>query len=121
MRWWGGTLVICALSQGACLESNATVCGDLVCSPGLVCHEVEGKDRCVAQEQLDACEHEEVVCDVRGEQGECRDGACILPVCNDGILVAPEECDGELLSADDCTDLDYYDSAPLGCDPDCTF
>src|SRR5262245_33083631 len=119
----GGALFWAAIlpALAGCLESHQVVCGDgRICPAGLVCS--DPNQRCVTQEQIDACsgQPELAACEVGSGSGECHAGACLFAVCGNGVVEGSETCDGDNLGeGSDCIDLGYYDSQPLTCTERC--
>lgn len=102
-----GTFLALALAvtgASACVRSNVVTCGDAaVCAEGLVCATVQDQDRCVTQDQIDACTNE--TCGVEpAVAAVCHDGVCFETGCGNRLVDPGEVCDdGNAIIGDDCS------------------
>lgn len=114
-------ILLSLLVSGACIKSQATQCGDLLCPEGRVC---TSAGACVNQSFAAVCQgHPDGdACTVTDEgSGTCMGGLCNIGRCGDGIVQGIEACDGTDLNGRTCT---YYGSmtpAGLKCNSDCSY
>jgi hypothetical protein len=119
---WARTPIIITLLLlfSACVKSQATLCGDLLCPEGAIC--TRG-GTCVSGSLATACSGraEGTTCTLSelGE-GTCQGGLCIIGSCGDGVVNGIEGCDGRDLGGKTCVDFGSTDTAGLACTADCT-
>ncbi len=102
----GWLLVASVALGGACVGSDSTRCGDLICPEGFRCHDFGDRKACVLPWQLIYCEdngiEDEERCDREpGDGYHCEAGVCIPGTCGDGVWDSNEECDQGEANADD--------------------
>jgi cysteine-rich repeat protein len=103
-------VVLTLFVTSACVGSEATHCGDLVCPAGTLCAPYQGLSLCVQAEQVVACNGlaDRAPC-VAAIEGTCHGGACLPIGCGNGSIDDPlygtgEECDDHnRLSHDGCS------------------
>lgn len=103
----------------ACVTSDATTCGDIVCPIGRACAR---PGHCVDNAVVQNCNGlaEGATCSVpEVGQGTCRDGLCLIGQCGDGVINAIDACDGADLGGMTCTDFNSTDPAGLACTAEC--
>jgi len=113
--------VLFLLALTACLKSNASTCGDLVCPAGTSC--VSG-DRCVDSDLVDACNglSDGATCTVPGlPPSTCSNSVCQASRCGDGRITGAEQCDGGKLDNHTCVTEGFYSATGLACGADCKF
>src|SRR5262245_46454668 len=108
------TLAAACVLLSACATSESVVCDNgRVCPSGTVCD--NDGDRCLTQEQVDACVNavDGHACRYQGIDGICIDEVCVPAHCGDNIVTGTEECDGnDLGKLSTCKDLGFYDATP---------
>jgi hypothetical protein len=106
---------------GACVKSQATECGDLLCPEGSVC---SNGTLCVSSSLATACSGlaDGAVCSLSElGNGTCQHGLCITGRCGDGKVNGIEACDGTDLGGRTCLDFGSTVAAGLACTADCSF
>ena len=97
-------VAICLMAT-ACLQTDTTRCGDLVCAQGFVCH--EAFDACVRPAQIAACngKADDEECSFEGAPpGRCVQGVCASAGCGNHEVELGEACDdGNIVSGDGCS------------------
>lgn len=97
-------LTLTLVLLGGCLDAGTTICGDLICPPGLVC--ASEQELCVLAEQNEACagRPDGDACVFGTSNGQCQSETCLDYRCANGILEFGEVCDdGNGLSGDGCS------------------
>jgi hypothetical protein len=105
----------------ACVKSQATQCGDLLCPVDAICTR---SGTCVSGSLATACSGraEGATCTLSElGDGTCQGGLCIIGSCGDGVVNGVEACDGRDLGGKTCVDFGSTDAAGLACAADCTF
>ncbi len=113
-----------ALTTVACVRSQATQCGDLLCPEGKVC---ANDSLCVDQSLANACANHAAgnPCNLpEFGDGTCQAAGaavlCIVGSCGDGHVSGIEACDGNDLGGKTCIDYGSTDAAGLKCNDNCT-
>lgn len=104
----------------ACVKSQATSCGDLLCPEGSVCTKAS---TCVSGSLVTACSGRAEGADCSLSElgnGTCQGGLCIVGRCGDGKVNGIEACDGKDFGGQTCVDFGSTDAAGLACTADCT-
>jgi hypothetical protein len=115
------TSIVLGLLLGACVKSQASQCGDLLCPEGSIC--ARGTS-CVSGSLVTACggRPEGATCTLSElGNGTCQSGLCIIGRCGDGQVNGIEACDGADLGGKTCVDFGSTDVAGLACTADCSF
>jgi hypothetical protein len=106
----------------ACVASNATSCGDLVCPTGTTCAPAGG--RCYDTDLVESCRgvDDGDACDVPGlPTGVCQNGVCQTSRCGDGRVTGMEDCDGTDFDGVSCQSLGFYERPGIACSSSCTY
>jgi len=112
-------LVSCLVA--ACVSSERTPCGDIVCPIGRACAR---PGHCVDEQVVDNCTGmaEGTTCTVPDVgTGTCQTGLCLIGSCGDGIINAIDACDGTNLAGKSCLDFGSTDPAGLACTSTCDY
>lgn len=115
------TPIIVVLLFGACVRSQATPCGDLLCPEGSICSK---GNTCVSGALVTACSGRAsgAACTLSElGDGTCQSGLCIVGRCGDGAVNGIEACDGADLGGRTCVDFGSTDARGLACTADCSF
>ncbi len=113
-------VLVSLLLFGACVKSQATACGDLLCPEGAVC----ANETCVSASLATACsgKADGAACTLSElGPGTCQQHLCITGMCGDGKLNGIEACDGADLAGKTCVDFGSTDPVGLACAADCSF
>jgi hypothetical protein len=115
-------VMLVGFALAACLQSNASKCGNITCPIGTSCG--PSGDTCVYTDMLEACQSltDGAACTVPGlPPNKCMNGVCQASRCGDGRVTGAEDCDGTVLGSKTCQSLGFYQPDGLACTSDCKF
>lgn len=105
-----GLALAFAVAAVGCVESSSSVCGSVICDPGLVC--VSERGACYPPGDVSACDGlaQGAQCTSATGDGVCDRGVCTASPCGDGVI---DPALGEVCDDGNASDGD-------GCDSSCT-
>jgi hypothetical protein len=112
-----GILGVVALLATACVKSNSSNCGPLVCPNNTTC--MPG-NQCIDSDLVQACtgQPDGAPCTVPGlPTNKCLGGVCQASRCGDGRVTGNEQCDGTNFDGKTCQDVGFYSTTGLACNP----
>jgi hypothetical protein len=118
--YFGFVVALLALST-ACLNSNSSKCGDVMCPSNMTC--MSGST-CVDSDLVLACVGlaDGATCNVPGyPPNVCAKGVCQASRCGDGRITGAEQCDGTDMQNHTCMDEGFYSPTGLACGSNCMF